>query len=78
MLAVIYNDLGKYAEAKQVYEQALEDFEAKNFAKSARALGNWRVQCPNDEPALMLLYRAVRCMVEGPTPEHPVWVLPGK
>ena len=66
------------AEAKQVYEQALADFEAKDFAKSARALGNWRVQCPHDEPALMLLYRAVRCMVEGPTPEHPVWVLPGK
>ena len=46
--------------------------------RSARALSNWRLQCPDDEPALILLYRAVRCMVEGAAPLHPVWVLPGK
>jgi adenylate cyclase len=67
-----------WAEAQRVYEQALVEFEAKHFATAARALGNWRVQHPGDEPALLLLYRAVRCMVEGPTPDHPVWVLPGK
>jgi len=42
------------------------------------SLGNWRAQHPGDEPALLLLYRAVRSMVEGPAPRHPVWVLPGK
>jgi adenylate cyclase len=67
-----------WPEAKKIYEQALADFEDKQFARAARALGNWRVQHQEDEPALMLLYRAVRCMVEGPAAGHPVWLLPGK
>ena len=75
---LVLEDQPMRSEAKQVYEQALEDFEAKNFAKAARALSNWRLQCPDDEPSLILLYRAVRCMVEGAAPLHPVWVLPGK
>ena len=75
---LVLEDQPLHAEATEVYEQALSRFEAKDFASAARALGNWRMQCPNDEPALMLLYRAVRCMVEGPSPSHPIWVLPGK
>ena len=67
-----------WPEAKQVYEQALAEFEAKQFSSAARALGNWRVQHQEDEPALLLLYRAARCMVEGTAPSHPVWVLEGK
>jgi adenylate cyclase len=75
---LVLEDQPMRAEAKEVYEKALEEFEAKNFAKAARALSNWRLQCPDDEPSLILLYRAVRCMVEGAAPLHPVWVLPGK
>jgi len=67
-----------WSEARRVYEHALAEFEATNFAVAAWALGNWRAQHPGDEPALLLLYRAVRSMVEGPAPGHPVWVLPGK
>ena len=33
---------------------------------------------PEDGPALLLLSRAVQCMVEEPDPFDPVWVLPGK
>ena len=54
-----------WPEAKQVYEEALADFESGEFSKAARSLGNWRGQHQEDEPALLLLYRAVRCMVEG-------------
>ena len=75
---LVLDDQPQPSEAKTVYEQALTDFEAQDFAKAARALSNWRLQCPHDEPALILLYRAVRCMVEGAAPLHPVWVLPGK
>jgi adenylate cyclase len=64
--------------ARVEYEKALEDFEAGNFSRAARALGNWRAQQPGDAPALLLLYRAVQCMVEEPAPFDPVWVLPGK
>ena len=68
-------DRPDWTESRQVYEQALAEFEAKNFATAARALGNWLIQHPDDDPALLLLYRAVRCMVEGPAATHPIWVL---
>jgi adenylate cyclase len=67
-----------WPEAKMQYEQALEEFENKNFSRAARILGNWRVHNPWDAPALLLLHRVVQCMVEEPNPFDPVWVLPGK
>jgi adenylate cyclase len=59
------------------YGKALELFEAGEFGQAARALGNLRALHP-DDAALVLLYRAVRCMVEGPPASHPVWVLAEK
>jgi adenylate cyclase len=67
-----------WPEAKQEYEKALAEFESKNFSTAASILGNWRVRHPSDAPALLLLYRAVQCMVEEPATFDPVWVLPGK
>jgi adenylate cyclase len=67
-----------WAEARAVYEEALEEFENRHFANAARILGDWRVRRPADGPALLLLSRAVQCMVEEPTTFDPVWVLPGK
>jgi adenylate cyclase len=64
--------------AKGAYETALKEFENKNFARAAGILGNLRSQRPDDAPALLLLYRAVHCMVEEPVDFDPVWVLPGK
>jgi adenylate cyclase len=75
---LVPSDQAGWPEAKMQYEEALEEFEKKNFSGAARILGNWRVQNPSDAPALLLLHRAVQCMVEEPTPFHPVWVLPGK
>jgi adenylate cyclase len=72
------SDQANWPEAKVEYEKALEEFESKNFSRAARILGNWRVQHPSDAPALLLLYRAVQCMVEEPACFDPVWVLPGK
>lgn len=59
--------------AKQEYEYALDRFEKRDFTLAARVLGNWRSACPGDDPPLVLLYRAVRAMVEGVAPGHPVW-----
>jgi adenylate cyclase len=67
-----------WPDSKTQYEEALGLFEEKEFAQAARLLGNWRAQQSDDEPALVLLHRAVRCMVEGPSPAHPVWVLTEK
>ena len=63
---------------KEDYEQALAEFERKNFLIAARALGNLRGEYPDDGPALVLLSRAVNCMVDEPDPFDPVWELPGK
>jgi adenylate cyclase len=70
--------LAHWPEARAVYEQALAQFEAGDFAQAARALGDWRSRCLKDGPALVLLARAVNCMVEGPPPEHPVLALRDK
>jgi adenylate cyclase len=59
------------------YGRALDLFEAGEFAQAARALGNLLAQHA-DDAAVVLLYRAVRCMVEGPPASHPVWVLKEK
>jgi adenylate cyclase len=75
---LVPNNEANWPEAKVEYETALKDFENKNFSRAAHSLGNWRLQHPSDAPALMLLYRAVQCMVEEPTDFDPVWVLPGK
>jgi adenylate cyclase len=67
-----------WPEAKLEYEKALAEFETGNFAKVAQILGNWREQHPDDAPAVLLLYRAVHCLVEETLPFDPVWTLPGK
>ncbi|MGL4550280.1 MAG: adenylate/guanylate cyclase domain-containing protein [Gemmataceae bacterium] len=64
--------------AKEAYEHALERFEKGDFTMAARVLGNWRGLCPTDDPVLVLLFRAVRAMVEGVAPNHPVWELKEK
>jgi adenylate cyclase len=60
------------------YEQALAEFEERRFQESARRLAELRTRQTDDGPALVLLSRAVNCMVEDPDPFDPVWVLPSK
>jgi adenylate cyclase len=65
-------------EAKQEYEKALEMFEQEDFGQAARTLGNWRGHCQQDNGVLVLMLRAVKAMVEGTPPDHPVWELTEK
>jgi len=60
------------------YEEALVAFETGNFAAAARELGNLLGIAPGDGPSLVLLSRAVDCMIREPTGFSPVWELPGK
>jgi adenylate cyclase len=71
-------DRPDWLQAKAEYEKALTLFETKQFLLAARTLGNWRVQAPDDGPALILLHRAIQCEVEQPNPFDPIWELPGK
>ena len=63
---------------KAAYEQALTAFKGKNFGNAIRILGNLLAERPDDGPSLILLSRAVNCMVEEGAEFDPVWKLPGK
>lgn len=65
-------------QAREQYEKALALFEKAEFGAAAAVLSHWRDACPTDDPVLVLLYRAVRAMVEGVPPGHPVWELKEK
>jgi adenylate cyclase len=65
---------------KGSYEQALVHFEKREFRLAARVLGGLVTQPQHreDGPSLVLLQRAVTCLVEQPREFSPVWELPGK
>ncbi|MFM9058167.1 MAG: adenylate/guanylate cyclase domain-containing protein [Planctomycetaceae bacterium] len=60
------------------YEEALAAFDAGEFSSAAKVLGNLLATWPGDGPALVLLSRAVDCMIREPRDFSPVWELPGK
>jgi adenylate cyclase len=61
------------------YEQALDEFNARNFRPAARILSNLLGEVAQDDgPSLVLLSRAVNALVDGAEEKHPVWDLPGK
>lgn len=60
------------------YEEALAAFDAGDFRRTARILGNLLERFPGDGPALVLLSRAVGFLVNEPRDFSPVWQLPGK
>jgi adenylate cyclase len=60
------------------HQQALGEFERKEFRKVIRTLGNLLVDYPDDGPALVLLSRAVNFLVVEPDKVDTVWELPGK
>jgi adenylate cyclase len=62
---------------KQEYEMALGKFENREFRPAARILGKLASDHPDDGPTLVLLSRAVNCMVE-PLTFSAVWELAGK
>ncbi|NBV44270.1 MAG: adenylate/guanylate cyclase domain-containing protein [Planctomycetia bacterium] len=60
------------------YEEALAGFDAGDFRRATRILGNLLEAFPGDGPALVLLSRAVGLLVTEPRDFSPVWQLPGK
>lgn len=60
------------------YEKALEEFEKRNYRVAARLLGNLLNDYPEDGPALLLMSRVIRHLVDEPVPFTAVWKLPGK
>ena len=67
-----------WAESIAEYDLALAEFEGQQFRESALRVAALRARQPGDGPALVLLSRAVNCMVEEPLAFDPVWVLPSK
>jgi adenylate cyclase len=67
-----------WAGLKLDYEQALDAFTQGQFRPACRILGRLILDHPNDGPTLLLLARAVNCLVEEPEPFDPVMVLAGK
>jgi adenylate cyclase len=65
---------------KRGYEQALSHFEQQEFRLAARVLGALLAQPAyrDDFPSLVLMQRAVTCMVDPPVQFSPQWELPGK
>ena len=66
------------AELFGLYETARRAFDAGNFSEAASRLGDLLGRFPQDGPALVLLSRAVDCMLHEPAAFSPVWTLPGK
>ena len=66
------------ADLKSAYEAALEQFTKGAFRLACRILGRLILEHPDDGPSLLLLARAVNCLVDEPEAFDPVMVLPGK
>jgi adenylate cyclase len=67
-----------WSDLKQAYEEALRRFEAREFRPAAGVLGRLLHEHPDDGPSLVLMSRAVNCLVDEVPEHHPVWDLPGK
>jgi hypothetical protein len=78
LFELVRNPESSWLELQQSYEQALADFERKEFASATRELGNLLSNFQNDGPTVQLLGRAVRALGNGPETSHPVWVLESK
>jgi adenylate cyclase len=63
---------------KRDYEEALKEFEARQFRPASRIVGKLLSTYPDDGPSLVLLARAVNALIDGGTAFDPVWELPGK
>jgi adenylate cyclase len=67
-----------HAGLKSAYEEALDAYDRGAFRPACRILGRLILEHPDDGPSLLLLARAVNCLVDEPDPFDPVMVLPGK
>ncbi|MBI1832119.1 MAG: adenylate/guanylate cyclase domain-containing protein, partial [Planctomycetes bacterium] len=63
---------------KRNYEDALQQFSGGEIRPACRILGRLIPEHPHDGPSLLLLSRAVACLVEPPAAFDPVMMLEGK
>jgi adenylate cyclase len=63
---------------QRFYERALLEFEAGRFREATRLLGKSLSDGANDGPSLVLMARAIECLVAPPLHFDAVWTLPGK
>jgi adenylate cyclase len=68
----------RWAELTRGYNQALAQFEARNFCEAARTLGNLLADHPGDGPSLLLLSRTVDYLFRGADGFDPEFRLAGK
>src|SRR5262245_40570372 len=62
----------------EFYEKALAEFEAQQFRRAARTLGDYIPNYEDDGPSHILLWRAVNGLVQPTASFDPAWKLPGK
>src|SRR5262249_45729806 len=67
-----------WIDLKMAYENALDEFSQGNFYHACRTLGRLMMDHRRDGPSLVLLARAVACMMDEPESFDPVMVLTGK
>ena len=67
-----------FVDVQADYERALQEFERGRFEQAAQILGQVFALRPKDGPALLLMSRAITCLVEQPVHFDPVWIPPGK
>ena len=61
-----------------LYERALDHFEAQEFRKAAHVLGEYLPEFAEDGPSQILLWRAVNWLVKPKRKFRKAWELPGK
>jgi Adenylate cyclase, family 3 (some proteins contain HAMP domain) len=62
----------------ELYEKALAEFEAQEFRRAARTLGDYLPNYQDDGPSHILLWRAVNWLVHPEPAFDRAWKLPGK
>jgi adenylate cyclase len=72
------DDTAVTKELCQQYEEALTLFEKENLPQATSILSEILRTHPNDGPTLLLLSRAVNCLLNQDKPFNPVFDLPGK
>lgn len=67
-----------FASVRQLYEDALLEFESGRFHEATRILGEVLAKEPDDGPTIALMRRTLGGLLGEPRPFDPVWELPGK
>ena len=68
----------QWSDLKNRYEEALAQFEEKNFRKASSLVSDALLIAPNDGPSLQLMSRVVEAMLNEGENFSATWTLPGK